>query len=89
MCEEPVEVNVPDELVREVALVLGVVGVGVDGALGLALVEEVGKTWDESVSRMNEVTRYENVNNHKVADDGMWWMLRMSLTHCGLFVLRR
>jgi len=31
--------------VREVALVLGVGGVGVERALGLLLVEEVGEAW--------------------------------------------
>lgn len=34
-----------NELVREVALVLGVGGVGVERALGLLLVEEVGEAW--------------------------------------------
>lgn len=35
----------PDELVREVALVVGVAGVGVEGLVDLVLVEEVEEAW--------------------------------------------
>lgn len=45
-----------DELVRKLALVMGVVGVGVDRALGLVLVEEVEEAWGVSVGLWRQGT---------------------------------